>query len=140
MKLTLPRSTFCIAILFALGIMSTAHQASSAPPPKVKPVLKYTFTPLGTLGGNQSYCSGMNNNSDVVGQSATGHLWSFIDPETGERREGQWHHAFLSVKDTDPIAPPGSRLMIDLHDRFEDEGLIDPFNYVDMQGWFVAEA
>ena len=83
MKMTLPRSTFCLALLFALGIMSSSNLVCSAPPGGGTATLpKYTIQYLPTLNGTSSTGTqttgvwsityGMNNLGDVVGVSDKG--------------------------------------------------------------------
>jgi hypothetical protein len=91
----------------------------------------YTIIWLGALGGNYSVPEGMNNDGDVVGHAETDIPWLFVDPETGQNVEGIWRHGFLNIDDG------GSRSMIDLQDKFEVEGLIPLFDYLNIEGWYV---
>ncbi|HUG91798.1 MAG TPA: hypothetical protein VML55_13250 [Planctomycetaceae bacterium] len=84
----------------------------------------YSITFLGTLGGDWSRPEGINGYGDVVGASETGVI--------GART---WPHAFVNTGDGG-----GGRLMIDLHDLFEDEELIPPFDYTAETGWIVHSA
>jgi probable HAF family extracellular repeat protein len=94
----------------------------------------YEITLLGTLGGDESVPKGMNNHSEVVGYSETDRPYSFVDPETDELVEGSWRHGFLYADLGD------GPQMHDLQDLFEDQGIVDPFDYEGIEGWYVQSA
>lgn len=96
--------------------------------------IDYSITLLGTLGGEMSTPSGMNNHSDVVGRSDTSRAYSFINPETSQLIEGFWRHGFLYAD------LGGGAQMHDLQDLFEAEGVISPFDYAGIEGWYVQQA
>lgn len=123
MKMTLARSTFSLALLFALGIMSSSNQVCSAPPGGGTVALpKYTIQYLPTLKGKLtdgtlttgawSVTYGMNNWGDVVGVS-----------DRGDGTSGP----FVYIH---PTAPQVIGTMVDLGQ------LTDQYNGV----WWIAQA
>ena len=111
-----------VATLFGSSVLA---KPPAPPPPIVAP---YTIEFLGTLGGTRLTSPyGINNHGDVVGMADSG----ILIPAATET----WYHAFLNVDDGD-----GNRVMIDLQDRFEDEGLIAPFNYQTGSGFQITSA
>ena len=92
------------------------------PPPPPTPEVSYSIEFLDTLGGVDITAYGMNGQGDVVGQSDTEVI--------GTR---SWQHGYLySYQAT---------AMIDLHDLFVAEGLLnDPIDTDTGTGWLVSSA
>lgn len=92
------------------------------PPPPPTPEISYSIEFLDTLGGVDITAYGMNGHGDVVGMSDTAII--------GIR---SWQHGYVYSSQT--------KVMIDLHDLFVAEGLInDPIDYDTGTGWFVSKA
>lgn len=96
--------------------------------------IDYEITLLGTLGGRASVPKGLNNDNEVVGYSQTNREYSFLNPETGQQVEGFWRHGFLYAD------LGGGAEMHDLQDLFEAQGIIAPFDYISIEGWYVQAA
>lgn len=125
------RAVPVLAAIVTLALLSSnilkAGKGGGGKPPKEDPpppAISYSITLLGTLGGSYSVPQGMNQHGDVVGYAETVQIGS-----------QNWRHAFLNSDDGS-----GGRVMIDLQDLFEAENLIAPFDYQNLDGWWVPES
>lgn len=119
----------CLAAFFASNtlVQGKGKPPKDDPPPEPPPpTVSYSIEILPTLGGDRSAVYGMNGDGDAVGLSYTEVL--------GSR---SWPHGFLYDYQTQSV--------IDLHDLFVFEGLLDnlpygPIEYDTETGWVVTTA
>lgn len=96
------------ALLFAPGQHAAFNSAGAAPP-----TVRYTYVPLGTLGGANSMARGMNNLGHVVGfsESSPCGVAFLYTPDTG-------------MVDLNSLIPSGSGAFLEVANEINDAGQI----------------